>query len=203
MNKQAIFLEKGQRFGLLVVDNPNRRFSLCKCDCGASSVVKNSHLVSGNTKSCGCRKRAVLGESRKTHGRSNGRLRGYKDRTYGIWQAMKDRCSNPNRRDWKNYGGRGIFVSDEWKHSFEAFIADMGNAPEGQTIDRINVNGPYSKENCRWISMAEQAANQRKSVKYKVGEVTKAVNAWAKEWGVVWATAKRRLESIGKLETII
>jgi len=195
MAKQKIFLSVGQKFGKLTVTHPASGFSTCLCECGASSTVKNCRLISGNTTSCGCTKRNVLGDSRRRHGRSNSRLTGYKDRTYGIWQAMKDRCTNSNRKDWHNYGGRGILVCDEWKDSFEAFVQDMGNAPEGKTIDRIDVNGSYTKENCRWITLAEQSANQRKSIRYTIDGVTKTVNGWAKEWDIWWMQAKRKLET--------
>lgn len=196
MARQKIFLAVGQKFGKLTVTHPDSGFSACLCDCGISTLVKNCRLTSGNTTSCGCKKKYVLANSRRIHGRSNSRITGYKDRTYGIWQAMKDRCTNPNRKDWHNYGGRGILVCDEWKNSFEAFVQDMGNAPEGKTIDRIDVNGNYSKGNCRWLTVAEQNATQRKCTKYTIDGVTKTVNGWAVEWGIWWMQAKKKLEGI-------
>jgi hypothetical protein len=110
---------------------------------------------------------------------------------------MKDRCNNPNRRDFHRYGGRGIYVCKEWNASFEAFVNDMGNAPKAMTIDRIDVNKGYEKSNCRWATLAEQAENQRKCIKYTVNGVTKTVSGWAREWGLWWAQAKRKLDETG------
>ena len=166
----------------------------CVCSCGQVVEIAQYKLLNGNNKSCGCHKKSGL--DRKTHGRSNSRLVGYKDRTYGIWQAMKDRCGNPNNGRWHQYGGRGITVCTTWRDSFEAFVADMGDAPEGHTLDRIDVNGAYCKENCRWATPLEQMRNRRTSVCYKIGNTTRTVNDWAKYWGVWWNQAKRRLESM-------
>ena len=133
---------------------------------------------------------------RKTHGRSNSRLVGYKDRTYGIWQAMKDRCHNPNNGRWHQYGGRGITVCDEWRESFETFVADMGNAPDKCSIDRIDVNKGYIKDNCKWSTALEQMRNRRNSVCYRIENEVRTVNDWAKHWGLWWNQAKRRLDSM-------
>jgi hypothetical protein len=197
MAKQKLFTAVGQVFGNLTVVELAGIYSICRCVCGNSTRVQNHRLFSGNTKSCGCMKKSVLGESRRIHGRSNSRIVGYADRTYGIWQAMKDRCNNPNRRDFHRYGGRGIYVCKEWNASFEAFVNDMGNAPKAMTIDRIDVNKGYEKSNCRWATLAEQAENQRKCIKYTVNGVTKTVSGWAREWGLWWAQAKRKLDETG------
>ena len=155
---------EGRVFGRLEVTH---RFAtvgtkwVCRCKCGAEKVVTANRLLRGNDKSCGCLKREVLGNATRKHGRANSRLTGYADRTYGIWQAMRARCHNPNNNRWASYGGRGIIICPEWD-SFEQFVADMGQAPEGLTLDRKDVNGNYTPANCRWATWLEQAQNKRK-----------------------------------------
>jgi hypothetical protein len=130
----------------------------CVCQCGQEVLVKPHQLRSGETKSCGCLKRSVLGDATRTHGRANSRVSGYADRTYGIWQAMRDRCSNPNRKDYGYYGGKGIRVCRRWE-KFENFLADMGEAPAGLTLDRIDGEKNYTPNNCRWATRAQQTYN--------------------------------------------
>lgn len=167
----------------------------CMCECGGYSTPTVYALVSGNSKSCGCAKYNALRLSRTTHGRSNSRLTGYADRTYGIWQAIKDRCTNPNRVDWPRYGGAGITVCERWAQSFEAFVEDMGDAPEGLTIDRIDYNRGYSPDNCRWATYKAQGMNTKKAIVYELDGKRDTVNGWATHWGIRWEAAKKRLDS--------
>lgn len=166
---------------------------LCRCSCGGNSVVPSGALLSGNTKSCGCRKRLALGDATRTHGQSNSRITGYKSRAYGIWQAMRDRCRNENRSDYHRYGGRGIFVSPRWD-VFENFYADMGPPPVGKTLDRVDNDGPYSKNNCRWATRKEQSHNSTRVKFITVGDVTQPLAAWLEEAGIPRGTYYGRLK---------
>ena len=153
----------GRRYGRLVVvqvadrglwSGKNRHY-LCACDCGVTKCVNRSDLTSGGTRSCGCYRAEKNRQRLATHGRSDHPL-------YSTWIAMINRCYNPNMRNYRHYGGRGIGVCDSWRTDFQAFLADMGDRPSGRhSLDRIDNDLGYSRDNCRWATGSQQASNRR------------------------------------------
>jgi len=157
---------------------------LCKCDCGNESVVAGSNLKKGRVKSCGCLNKEC--DWNKTHGMA-------KSSTYHIWNSMKMRCSNPNSDAYPYYGARGIKVCDKWADSFEAFLVDMGERPDGMSIDRIDVDGDYAPENCRWATAKEQMRNTRANRSITANGETKLLVEWAETTGFSEQVIARRI----------
>lgn len=160
----------GNRYGMLVVmahshsvfRSPRQgsyQYWKCKCDCGKDSVVLSNSLTSGKTKSCGCQSsRLALPKRNTTHGQSIGNVR---SRTYNSWRAMKDRCLCKTHIEYKRYGALGVTVCDSWKDNFQAFFDDMGERPDGMSLDRIDPYGNYEPSNCRWADAKTQSNNTR------------------------------------------
>lgn len=161
---------------------------MCRCECGNTKLVLGNHLKNGNVTSCGClareRSSLRLKEQATKHG-------AYKTQTYKSWARMKTRCENPNYTSYANYGGRGIKVCERWQQ-FENFLEDMGEQPEGHSLDRIDVDGDYTPENCRWATREQQDRNRRNNVNITVGDKTMCLADWAKELGVKDATLRSR-----------
>jgi hypothetical protein len=149
-----------RRFGRLVVtavdhQHPTNKhwYYNCLCDCGKTRIVSRPNLLSNNQRSCGClRDEVTIKRSTKHNGRWT--------RAYNIWCHMKARCSNPNVREFKWYGAKGVKVCDRWKESFANFFADMGECPPGYSIERNDVFGNYERSNCAWLPRKEQWRNQ-------------------------------------------
>lgn len=153
----------GQKFGMLTVIDlayirNNRSYWNLKCECGntVTKLIKKVNALKYS--SCGCTFKEGQSNTMKTHGMS-------RHPVHAVWSSMLDRCRLPTHQAWHNYGARGIKVCEHWQESFENFWEDMGNSYEyGLSLDRKDVNGNYSKENCRWVTMKEQNRNRRDNV---------------------------------------
>lgn len=162
----------------------------CVCECGTVREVGSFYLRSGASKSCGC----LNVEISTTHGLTN-------TLAYISWAKMKGRCLNPDHHAYDNYGGRGIKVCPEWM-DFETFYKDMGDRHKGWSIERIDVNGDYSKENCRWATRKEQGQNRRNTVNIEVDGIINNVTQWSEKLGIAKHLITRRLRVKGMGVTI-
>ncbi len=185
----------GKKFGRLTVIEQcgrNKQGGVlwqCKCDCGNNHVASNGALCAGTVQSCGCLKEERQKESVTKHGLHQNPL-------YKKWQGMKTRCTNKKAANYHDYGGRGIKVCGEWEHDFLSFYkwAIANGYADGLTLDRIDVNGDYCPENCRWATIEEQNNNQRNSRVLTHNGKTQTVGQWAKETGLNYQTIRRRID---------
>jgi hypothetical protein len=178
---------QGFQFGSLTVlqlgkSHGNGAVWLCQCKCGTQKEIRASDMVQGSVKSCGCEHTKRIAKASTTHGMTN-------TRTYSIWQAMRLRCNRINQ----DYSCRGITYDKRWD-SFENFYLDMGEVPEGMSIDRIDPNGNYEKSNCRWATQEQQANNKRSSVFIEYNGKKQTVSQWAKELNMNHYTLRSRLK---------
>lgn len=198
---------RGQKFGRLTVIDFDRKggkngrtyYYKCLCDCNNTCVKSASYLLRKDKyaphKSCGCWHRELYLTSSTKHGHGT---KG-KSSTYKIWCEIKIRCCNPNNHAYHNYGGRGIRVCDRWLHSFENFLADMGERPStDHSIDRIDVNGNYCPENCRWATRKEQANNRRSNILVEYNGKTQTLKQWCDELGLNFSNARYVLRKTGR-----
>jgi len=154
--------KKGEKYGKYKVE----------CDCGKTKIVTGCNLQNGTTNSCGC----IKGKSNITHGMSGKRI-------YKIWLGVIERCTKEQYKAYKDYGGRGIKVCEKWQNSFEKFYEDMEEGYSDElTLDRIDVNGGYYKENCRWADMKTQNRNRRKNLIVTIGQQSKLLKVWCEEY---------------------
>ena len=189
----------GQRFGrLIVIEGPfvekKKRKWKSMCDCGNESINQQTVLRRGEAISCGCFRKEVTKELHSVHG---GRLLP----EYKVWAGLKDRCTNPNSNVYRNYGGRGIRVCDEWS-VFENFIADMGSRPSARhSIDRIDNDGNYEPKNCRWATQKDQCRNRSNNVlvETQFGAITASEMSEHDLCVVSEATLRYRLKKDGML----
>lgn len=175
-----ITVRKGEKFGrLTVLADVSGTWNTpceCRCICGTITSPRIGNLKSNNTKSCGC---THYETKNTTHGESKTKL-------YAIWCSMKGRCTYPSYTGFENYGGRGISVCDEWAHDFVTFKkwAIANGYRDGLTIDRKDMNGNYSPDNCRWATYKEQNNNRRNNHLVEYQGQTKTVTQWAEYYNI-------------------
>ena len=185
--------ESGKRYGSWTVIKraENRGSCACwvvRCDCGVVASVIGTTLRSGA--STRCVKCNQTGKNSTTHGKS-------KTREYSIWCGIICRTENPNVASYKNYGERGIRMSPEWRGSFQTFLADMGEAPPGMTVERKNNSLGYNKENCIWASKKVQSRNTRQNIVLEVDGVSLCMTDWAIKTGIGYSTLMGRIRRYG------
>ena len=181
---------RGQKFGRLTAlyrlhNTKGKTKWLCVCDCGNLKEARQDMLQNGHTKSCNC----LYKKSNAIHGMYNTRL-------YNTWQNIKSRCYYNKNINYKNYGQRGIAVCDEWKDDFHAFYdwAMSHGYIDTLTIDRIDVNGNYEPNNCRWITHKEQQQNKQNTIKYTINNETHCLKEWCCICGVKYTTVRSRIK---------
>ncbi len=186
----------GKRFGRLIVisreykKNTKQTIWLCRCDCGNEILVAKQKLINHKTISCGCYRKEMV----STHNMSQTRI-------YRIWIKMKERCYNQNHKFYKNYGGRGIRICEEWLNKKNGFInlynwAIENGYEENLTIERIDVNGNYEPNNCAWITMKEQARNKRNTIILNFNNEEKTLIEWAEITGINKGVILKRINSL-------
>lgn len=183
----------GQRFfRLIAVDFSHRNkhgqaMWTCLCDCGQIKVIGANALRSGATKSCGCYNRERAAETATTHGMS-------KHSAFKTWEGMMRRCYNENDKDYPRYGGRGITVCGSW-HDVAKFIEDMGEKPDGKTLDRRNNNLDYNKRNCRWGTPLTQGGNKANNNSATIDGVKYHLAGAARAFGITESTLRNRMNA--------
>jgi len=187
----AIIDMAGQRFSSVVVVVRSGKSASgdlkwhCRCDCGSEFDVNGYYLRSGKVVSCKkCSAERVRLASVKHELSAT--------REFAIWTGMQTRCYNKRAKAYPEYGGRGVVMCERWLASFTNFLADMGKCPQGMSIDRIDVNGNYEPENCRWATTKEQNSNKRNNVWVEINGVKKTLSDWCVEFNVLIGTASLR-----------
>lgn len=171
--------------------NYQRRW-LCMCECGITKMVQERHLISGASKSCGCLARWITKLTHTTHGMCN-------SPSYLSWLSMRRRCEDRQNNRYHLYGGRGISVCGRWLH-FENFLSDMGERPAGLSLDRIDNDGNYCAENCRWADAITQANNGRRNKLLTLNGRTQSCSLWAREYGIKPSVVFKRLRRGDNIE---
>ena len=178
----------GNRIGRWTVIGPSfitggRTHTPCECSCGNRRDVVSAELKRGHSTMC-----RSCGETIIKHGES------HRTTEYNAWKSMTQRCTNPNHVSWKNYGGRGIRVCDRWRESFESFLSDMGRKPSRHhSLDRKEVDGDYTPDNCRWATQSEQNRNTQRSRLLTFQDRTMTIADWADRLRIPYDTLFQRL----------
>lgn len=186
----------GQKFNrLTVIDRAQNTAKgqarwLCQCVCGKTYIANGTQLRKGRVQSCGCYKREVTIEHSTKHGHANA---GQISPTYHSWAGMIARCTNSAHRSYSHYGGNGIVVCERW-YKFANFLADMGEKPKGHSLDRVDYNGNYEPDNCRWATVKEQARNKRTNRLITLNGITRTMGEWVEILGVPQSTISYRVQ---------
>jgi hypothetical protein len=165
-------------------ENNHKKIEIICKKHGVFYQISGNHLMGRGCPKC---KKEKISESRKIHGQSN-------SKEYMAWAEIKRRCYNKNNKDYYRYGGRGIKVCDRWLNSFENFFADMGERPEKYSIDRIDNDGNYCPENCRWVTHKEQCNNKSNNVFLTIRGKTMSIKEWSTYTGQNHKTVRSRLK---------
>ena len=184
----------GRVFGDITVISENKERNKnghitykCRCECGVEKDILGSSLRYGKTRSCGCLQK----KKARKHGMDG-------TPEYTAWSSMKQRCYNKKSDRYERYGGRGIKVCQRWLDGFEFFFADMGERPNGFSIERIDLDGDYEPKNCTWADAKTQALNRSTSIKINDNGVLKTVEQMAIKWGLSCSGARKRIARLYK-----
>lgn len=191
----------GQKFGRLTAikyagkSKGKQTLWECRCDCGKTVIVHHQNLKSGHTSSCGCYNNELISEREKTHGQTKTRL-------YNIWHDMNYRCSSQKHSSYKDYGGKGIIVCEEWRKSFEAFRdwALQNGYSDDLSLDRMNGNGNYFPENCRWATLIQQANNTNRNLFFTVDGHTDTLANLCRKYDMPYVVVHARIYRGWKVE---
>jgi hypothetical protein len=192
----------GRKFGKLLVleeveKRNNKRAFLCRCDCEKEYVVMGDNLRSGNSTQCMSCSSKIKGGNHRTHGMTGTKV-------FKAWMGMRERCRNPNHKQYKSYGGRGITICDQWYNNFESFLADVGEPPtERHQIDRRDNGKGYEPGNCRWVTGKTQQNNKRNNVIIEYGGKKLTIAEWSEELGIKASTLYMRVQAGWSSEDVV
>ena len=191
----------GRKFGRWTVIakdemKSSKQYWLCECECGNKKPVVKYNLTSGRSKSCGCLRKETVGKNSTTHGHTS---KGIISTEYNSWYSMRQRCEDPNNKEYQHYGGRGIKVCERWD-KFENFLEDMGSKPyPNYSIERVDNNGDYEPFNCIWGTPEQQARNKR--VRFDSQSGVRGVGISRDKYRAYISVDSKRI-NIGTYETI-
>lgn len=193
---------QGNRYGKLTVikyygiSDKNQIYWFCKCECGKGVYVKTADLMNGTRKSCGCMQLEI--------GHKNYRYGCRTNRLYTIWRGIKARCLNANAPNYTYYGGRGISICDEWLHSFDLFQSwALNNGYSNElTIDRVDVNGNYCPENCKWSTVTQQNNNKRNNRYLTINGRIQTLSEWCREYRADRDKVKTNMKKYSLIESL-
>lgn len=191
----------GEKFGKLTITGINierslskRKYWNCICECGGTTVAESTHIRRGKIRSCGCLRKVC---HTATHRMS-------KTREFSTWQKINGRCHRVTDPKFSSYGGRGIYVCERWRSSFMNFYEDMGPKPSPEhSVDRIDNDGPYSPENCRWATIIEQANNKRTNIRVEWEGETVTLTNLCRKLNIKPAPVRSRLKDAWSIQDAV